>query len=202
MQTIALARATSGPITAVDVSLEYLDELEERSRAAHVTDRIRIVAADMNRLPFVPASFDAIWSEGAAYIMGLERALTAWKQFLRPSGFIAVTELVWLRADPPAEVAEFFSDAYPAMADVEQILRIVQRRGYDVLGHFTLPDRAWWTDYYAPLESKLPHLFRKYGGDEEALAIVEAARREIEVRRSYPQSYGYEFFVGRLAGTG
>jgi hypothetical protein len=156
----------------------------------------------MTRLPFVPASFDAIWSEGAAYIMGLERALTAWKEFLRPSGFIAVTELVWLQADPPAEAAEFFSEAYPAMADVEQILRIVQRCGFDVVGHFTLPDKAWWTDYYGPLESKLPYLFRKYGGDEEALAIVEAARREIEVRRLYPRSYGYEFFIGCLAGGG
>jgi hypothetical protein len=47
--------------------------------------------------------------------MGFKNALVDWKRFLKPGGCIAVTELVWLRPDPPTAVAEFFGKGYPAM---------------------------------------------------------------------------------------
>jgi len=197
MQTIALAKAMNAHITAVDMYREYLDELEEYAESASVSECIEILARDMNELPFEPESFDLIWSEGASYIMGFEKALDVWKRFLKPGGCIAVTELVWLKSDPPAEVAEFFGNEYPAMTDVETILIIIQRCGYELLGHFTLPDSAWWDYYYTPLEAKLPALNEKYSGDNEALSIITTARREIEIRRLFSNWYGYEFFIGR-----
>jgi ubiquinone/menaquinone biosynthesis C-methylase UbiE len=109
MQNVELAKAAGGRITAVDTSPEYLHELAERAKAAGVADRIDIVNGDMHDLPVAPASFDAIWSEGAAYIMGFRNALAAWWQFLKSDGVIAVTELVWLQPGPPAEAAAFFS---------------------------------------------------------------------------------------------
>ena len=63
-----------------------------------------------------------------------------------------------------------------------------------------LPDTAWWDDYYAPLADKLPMLRQKYRDDDEALGVVEMTQREIEMRRKFGDSYGYEFFVGRRGG--
>jgi len=37
----------------------------------------------MRHLAVAAAGFDLIWSEGAAYIMGFERALTDWRRFLK-----------------------------------------------------------------------------------------------------------------------
>lgn len=201
MQTVALAKAVDGSITAVDINPDYLAELSERAKAEGVAERIEILAMDMNHLTVAPASFDVIWSEGAAYIMGFESALAAWKRFLKPGGYIAVTELVWLRPDPPAKAAEFFGNEYPAMADVKTILATMRACLYEPIDHFTLPDRAWWEHYYAPLEVKLPALCGKYRGDEEALTVIKTAQREIEIRRLFPDSYGYEFFVGRTPTT-
>ena len=198
MQTVALAKALAdGHITAVDICQEYLDELKERAKAAKVAEHIEILAGDMNALPFPPQSFDLIWSEGAAYIMGFEKALVAWKRFLKSGGCIAVSELVWLRPDPPTEVAEFFGREYPAMTDVETLVVTIRASGYEPLGHFTLPDSAWWESYYTPLEAKLPSLYERYAGDEDALSIIKITRREIEMRRRFDNWYGYEFFVGR-----
>jgi ubiquinone/menaquinone biosynthesis C-methylase UbiE len=197
MQTVALAMATAGTVVATDISQEYLAELKQRTRAVGVERRVHLLAADMNALPLPPGNVDVIWSEGAAYIMGFDKAMTAWRQFLKPGGWIAATELVWLEVDPAPEVAKFFAEGYPAMAHVDAVVTTIEAAGYEMHGHFTLPERAWWDDYYAPLETKLPALIRKYEGDVEALAIVESARREIEVRRSYPEAYGYEFFVAR-----
>ena len=167
-------------------------------------DRIRqiceIVAGDMTALPYLPQSFDLIWSEGAAYVMGFAAAFNAWRALLKPAGCIAVSELVWLVPDPPSEAAAFFADEYPAMTDVETNLGAIRSCGYDVLGHFTLPDDAWWQNYYTPLEEKLPALIDRYAGDEEALAVIDMTRREIEMRRHFGQSYGYQFFVAEKAG--
>ena len=95
MQTVALAKALAdGHLMAVDIHQEYLDELKERAKAARVAERIDILAGDMHALPFPPQSFDLIWSEGAAYIMGFGKALVAGKRFLKTNGYIAVSELV------------------------------------------------------------------------------------------------------------
>ncbi len=198
MQTVALAQAlVDGHITAVDIHQEYLDELKERAKAAQVAAPIDILAGDMHALPFLPQRFDLIWSEGAAYIMGFAKALVAWKRFLRSGGCLAVSELVWLRPDPPPEVAAFFGREYPAMTDVETIVATIRASGYELLGHFTLPDSAWWESYYTPLEAKLPSLDELYAGDEEARSIIERTRCEIDMRRRFGSWYGYEFFVGR-----
>ena len=200
MQTLALASALDGRITAIDIHQEYLDDLKARAQAANLADRIELLQADMDDLVFPPASFDLIWSEGAAYIMGVANALAAWREFLKPGGFIVVSELVWLRHVPPAEAAAFFADEYPAMTDAEAVSTTVQANSYEPLGHFTLPDGDWWDHYYTPLEAKLPSLREKYAGDDEALSIIETTGREIEVRRRFGDWYGYEFFIGRKTG--
>jgi ubiquinone/menaquinone biosynthesis C-methylase UbiE len=198
MQTVALAKALAGShITAVDIHREYLDELKERAKAARVAECIHILAGDMQTLPFPPQHFDLIWAEGAAYIMGFEEALVAWKRFLKAEGYIAVSELVWLRSSPPTEVAEFFGREYPAMTDIETIMATIRTSGYEPRGHFTLPDAAWWESYYTPLEAKLPSLYNKYAADEKALSMIEIAKREIDLRRRFGSWYGYEFFVGQ-----
>ncbi|MAE62642.1 MAG: SAM-dependent methyltransferase [Phycisphaeraceae bacterium] len=197
MQTMVLARALGGHITAVDLHQEYLDQLAARVRTAGVADRIEIRNGDMHDLPFPPQAFDLVWSEGAAYIMGVREALAAWKPLLRAGGYIALTELVWLRDAPPRGVTEFFAEAYPAMTDVAGVLNAIRATGYETVGEFTLPDRDWWEHYYTPLEGKLPPLREKYAQDGPATDLVEATAREIETRRRFGTSYGYQFFVAR-----
>lgn len=185
MQTLVLAQELGGRITAVDLNQEYLDELNQRAGTMAAGGGIETLLWDMNELVFAEGMFDLIWSEGAAYIMGVENAAEAWKRFLKPGGYLALTELVWLEAQPPAEAAAFFGEEYPAMTDVKGVEGIFRRNGYDVIGHFTLPDAAWWENYYTPLASKLPVLYEKYRGDEVALSVVRLTEREIEIRRRF-----------------
>ncbi|MEO1092409.1 MAG: class I SAM-dependent methyltransferase [Pseudomonadota bacterium] len=199
MQTLVLAEALAGPITAVDLVDGFLDQLRARAAAAGVADRVTALEADMGALPFPPESFDLLWAEGSAYSIGIGHALRSWTPLLRPGGYLAVTELVWLIDEPPAEAASFFAAEYPAMADVPTLLALVEGAGLEPMGHFVLPDTAWWTDYYTPLEAKLPTLRARYAADPDALAVVENTAREIDVRRRYGDAYGYAFAVGRRA---
>lgn len=199
MQTVALAKAVDGEVAALDIHREYLKELKDRAEASEIASQIAILAGDMKASPFAPERFDLIWSEGAAYIMGFEKALIEWRRLLKPGGYIAVSELVWLQPDAPTELAEFFGGEYPAMTDAEANLKTIRACGYDSEGHFTLPDTAWWEHYYTPLKAKLPSLRERYARDGEALSIIDSTEHEIEMRRRFPNWYGYEFFVGRKA---
>ena len=200
VQTLALARATDGTVTAVDLFEQFLDELRERADAAGVRDRIQIMRADMTDLPFGKHSFDLIWCEGAAYIMGISEAFTAWQEFLRPQGYIAITEISWLvpEAEVPPRAFEFFHREYPAITDVPGNLARIEACGYDIVDHFTLPDESWWTPYYTPLGAKLDTLREKYRGDTTALSFLDNTADELRVRHEFGDSYGYEFIVARL----
>lgn len=197
LHSLILARDTGGHVTAVDLCRDYLDQLAARARAEGLADRIATLEADMAALPFQAARFDLIWAEASAYSMGVGAALKAWKPFLKPGGFLAFSDLCWVRADPSAEARAFFAAEYPDMRDVPATLALMRAAGLTPLGHFTLDEAAWWDDYYTPLEAKLPAMKAKYAGDEAALAVVAQSEAEIALRRDRPGDYGYEFFIGR-----
>lgn len=196
-QTIDLAELLpDARITALDGHPPFLAQLETRAREAGVLDRIEIVQGDMNRLPYPPRSFDLIWCEGAAYIVGFEAALAAWKPLLRPGGVLALTEPVWLTDDPPAPVVACWAE-YPAMEDVASARRRAIACGYGLLGDFVLSDAAWETQYYGPLETRLETTTARLAGDPVAEAVLAEIRAEIDVRRAWPDTYGYLFLVLR-----
>lgn len=196
-QTMALANVCDGTITAVDNCEEYLEELRRKSQASPLSSRIIVANEDMADMSFSDGQFDLVWSEGAAYIVGIQNALSTWRSLLRPRGYLAITELVWLTPDPPDEVARFFEQEYPAMDDIPGVRQVFSEKDYDLVDDFTLPDSAWWDDYYSPLEAKLPALQEKYAGDHQALEIVAMTEREIAMRRRFGETYGYQFFVAR-----
>jgi len=200
MQTLTLARETSGHITAIDRHLPFLDELNRRAARAGLSDRIRTVNASMNALDFPDATFDLVWSEGAIYIMGFSEGLRAWKRLLKRNGAIAVTEMSWLAPTIPDEAARFWSEGYPAMTDVDTNLGTLESAGYVPIAHFALPEADWWDNYYSPLERRLEALKNKYKDNHDAITFLEGERKEITVYRQYAQRYGYVFYIARNMG--
>jgi SAM-dependent methyltransferase len=197
-QTVALAQMSGGMITAVDNHQPFLDDLARRAAQAGVAGRIRLHNASMFDLDFAEP-FDLIWSEGAIYIIGFERGLRQWRSLLKPGGFVAVTELCWLKPDPPAAAAAFWQEGYPEMATIEQNLARLTAAGYRALGHFVLPESAWWDQYYHPMAARIATLREQYREDAEAQRLLDLEQAEIELYRHYSDWYGYVFYVGTPA---
>ena len=197
MQTLELARLAGGTVTGVDNHAPYLEELRRRADLAGLSGKIETVRADMTALPFPEESFDLVWSEGALYIMGFEKALSEMRRFLKPGGCLAASELVWLTASPSPGARDFIETEYPAARDIAANCALFEKAGYEILGRFTLPEEDWWTHYYDPVSVRLDRFEREHAGVEEAQALFAAVRREIAVFRSDPESYGYAFFVAR-----
>lgn len=194
-QTIDLAGLSDGIIYAVDIHDSMLNTLKARVIENNLLSRIRIFNMSMDALTFDKKSFDVIWGEGSIYNVGFENGLKAFKPYLKPQGYIAVTELSWLKPEPPAEIASFWSANYPAMNTVQKNIEIINRCGYTLVDNFTLPETAWLDNYYAPLIEKLPPLFNKYNDDKEALEVLTLELNEIELYKKYSAYYGYEFYI-------
>jgi cyclopropane fatty-acyl-phospholipid synthase-like methyltransferase len=194
-QTIQLAKQTDCTILAVDNHQPYLDELSRRAETAGVSEKIQINLGDMRNMNPETGSFDLIWSEGALYIMGFRNGLSACRSFLVPNGSVAVTELCWLKNDPPDECRRFFAEEYPAMTGIEAGLAVAEACKYEVLDCFVLPESAWWKQYYHPLEDRLKALREKYSVDQARIEVLESVQTEINIYRRYSDYYGYVFFL-------
>lgn len=194
--TRELAQLSKGTIIATDVYQPFLDGVTERAAAMGVADRVRAMKMDMGDLHFEPESFDLIWCEGAAYIMGVDTAFAYWKQFLKPGGCLVISDAVWLTDNAPDEVTAFWAEGYPAMRTAEENVRAAESFGYSSLGHFTI-DVSCWDAFYADVERRLDDIEATYGGDPDGRAIIDATRKEICLYREYPGMYGYEMHVFR-----
>ena len=194
-QTMDLAALTDGIIHAVDTHQPFLDHLQQKVIDQGQTRRIKVLNQSMKDLNFSPASFDLIWSEGAIYIMGFEAGLRAWKHLLKPNGYIAVTELSWLKPDAPQEIQAYWNKEYPAMKTLEENLNIIHDCGFYLIDYFVLPDTSWTEEYYQPMQKRVTILREQYQRDPEKLAQLDEALEEYELFKKYSVWYGYVFYI-------
>ncbi|MDF1614843.1 class I SAM-dependent methyltransferase [Desulfurivibrio sp. AMeS2] len=196
-QTLQLAELTTGSIMAIDSHAPSIERLKATLVVRDLSQRVQAQVGDMVHLELPPESFDLIWSEGALYNIGIGKALRICHGLLLPGGYLAFTDAVWRKENPPPEVKASFDLDYPAMATATDVVTAIQQGGLDFLGRFTLPDEAWWDDFYSPMEQRIKELRGKYDDDAEALAILDQIAREPEMHRRYSEYYAYEFFVAR-----
>ncbi len=194
-QTIELIKYFAGTVYAIDNNQPYLDVLSAEASRLGFEDNLVCLNADMLQPGFVTGKFDLIWAEGSIYIVGFEKGLDAFKILLKPKGYIAVTELSWIKSNPPEELSKFWEQEYPAINNIQSNLKIIESLGYKLIDHFILPDSAWMDDYYIPLEERLVFLREKYRMDEKAQEMFDYVQKEIDVFHKYSEYYGYVFYV-------
>ncbi|WP_448216020.1 class I SAM-dependent methyltransferase [Endozoicomonas sp. 2B-B] len=138
LSTSVLIDNTEANITAIDNEPSALARLKERFEKQDISGRLSSVCVSMTELPFESESFDLIWSEGSAYIMGVQKALTQWQSLLRPGGFLVVSDLVWLTDNPVREAMAYWQQDCPDMQTISNRLKQMDAVGYDLVDHFSL----------------------------------------------------------------
>lgn len=190
MATMTLADATVVRITATDTAEVALDKLRARIASGGFADRIKVQNVDMAALPTPDLPWDVIWSEGSAYILGVEKALADWRALIRPGGALVVSDMVWRTEEPDDDVRAFWATEYPAMATPATRIAQAKRAGYRVLGHFDIGPEGMET-YYHPLAARLDALEPRLAGTR----VRDDLRREIAVLEAGRGQFGYEMFV-------
>jgi len=185
-------------ITAIDNHGPFIDKLNHSAAAQRLSHRVKGQVADMFQMPFAPESFDLIWSEGAIYIIGFQRGLEEWEQFLKPGGALICSEAVWLNEMTSQEIFDFWNAEYPEIDTIEVKLQQVAEAGYTSLGYFIMPSRDWLT-YYEPLQKNLDQMNEKEGHLTTVQEVTQALQREIDLYHQYGHEYSYAFFVMKKA---
>jgi len=196
-QTMVLAGHAPGRITGIDLFTDFIDIFNAASRKLNLQDRVSGMVGSMDKLPFRDEELDLIWSEGAIYNIGFERGLNEWRRFLKKGGFIAVSEASWFTEERPAEIDEFWKDAYTEIDTISNKVGQMQKAGYIPVAAFILPESCWTENFYVPQVPLQQEFLRKHAGNKMAGDLVENQRHEAELYYKYKDFYGYAFYIGK-----
>jgi ubiquinone/menaquinone biosynthesis C-methylase UbiE len=197
-QTLTLASHLDGKISAVDLFPEFLEILSVRASEKGLNKRITPVEASMDKLPFGDNIFDLIWSEGAIYIMGFEKGIALWKRHLKTGGILALSDITWTTDTRPEELEQFWERECPEIDTVSAKLEILENQGFEIIGHFVLPEDCWIDHYYLPLQESYSSFLERQGQSKEAIELIANDRSEFEMYMKYKQYYSYDFYIARL----
>jgi len=196
-QTMVLAQHAPGNITGVDLFPTFIDVFNRNAEKLNLQQRVKGVISSMDNLPFNAEEFDLIWSEGAIYNIGFERGLNEWRKFLKPGGYIAVSEASWFTENRPDEIQKFWMEAYPEMDTIPNKTAQLQKAGFIPVATFILPENCWTDHFYAPQVEAQEAFLKKYAGNKTAEDLVDNQRQEADLYSRYKTFYGYVFYIGR-----
>ncbi len=194
---LTLAKHHDVRITAIDLFPEFIEKLKSRAQQIRVSEKIFPMTGDMASLAFEEESMDAVWSEGAIYNIGFKQGVKEWYRFIKPGGYMAVTEATWLTDNRPQEIEEFWLEAYPEIDTLPNKVKQMEEAGYKNITTFTLPEECWTKEFYLPQQKAQEMFLSKYPDNPTAHALIANQRREAELYAKYKDFYGYVFYIGQ-----
>ena len=196
-QTMVLAQHMPGHITGIDLFPAFIELFNSSAGKLNLQDRVKGIVGSMDNLPFQEEELDLIWSEGAIYNIGFERGLSEWRKFLKPVGYIAVSEVSWFTKERPLEIDEFWKDAYPEIDTIPNKMAQMQKAGYIPVATVILPENCWTEHFYVPQVAVQETFLKKYAGNKTAETFIASERHEAQLYYRYKEFYGYVFYIGR-----
>ncbi|WP_062175931.1 class I SAM-dependent methyltransferase [Dysgonomonas macrotermitis] len=196
-QTMVLAQQAPGQITGFDIFPSFIDRFNSNAKELNLQDRVKGIVRSMDDLPFQNEGLDLIWCEGAIYNIGFERGLNEWRKFLKPGGYIAVTESSWFTKKRPAEIEHYCMPHFPEMNTISNKIAQIEKAGYMPVATFILPETCWTDHYFTPMIKAQEMFLDKYAGNRMAEEFVELQRYDAEIYHKYKEFYGYVFYIAK-----
>jgi SAM-dependent methyltransferase len=196
-QTMVLAREVPGQITGLDLFPKFIDLFNRNAGRLGLQSRVKGIVGSMDDLPFKEEELDLIWSEGSIYNIGFEEGLRQWRKFLKTGGYVAISEATWFTEERPAEIEEFWQDAYPGIDTIPNKVAQMQAAGFMPVASFILPEICWTEHFYDPQVEAQEVFLKKHAGNQAAADFIENQRHETRLYYKYKEHYGYAFYIGK-----
>ena len=172
--TIELARLSNGEITGIDIDQSALDKFKREIEKEQLSTRVQAECCSIFEMDFPDESFDIIWSEGSIYAIGFEKGLREWKRFLKPDGYMVI---------------------HDEQGNIGKKLEQISSCGYELLDHFILSEKTWWTEYFAPLKKLIIESRKKHTDNPKILEELDQAQGELDMFKKYPERNSSVCFV-------
>ncbi len=196
-QTIVLAQHTTGKITGIDLFPTFIDIFNSNIEEHNLQNRMKGLIGSMDNLPFNHNELDLIWSEGAIYNIGFERGLNEWRKFIKPGGYVAVSEASWFTNERPDEINKFWMDAYPEIDTIPNKVDQLQKAGYIPIATFILPEICWTENFFNPQVSAQESFLKKHTDNKSVVDFISYLKYESQLYNKYKDYYGYVFYIGK-----
>jgi len=171
--TMELVRLSDGSVVGIDTDATALAELRRQLEADGMSHRVEAVTMSLFDVDFPDESFDVLWEEGVLHLLDRVRSLPVCHRLLKPGGFLVMHETV-----------AWFEEARDSLRTV----------GFRMFNQVLLPMRAWWTDYYEPLEARIRAL-REARGEGLEFKKLAQHEREIAMVKADPDRFDSGFFI-------
>ena len=171
--TLELAALSNGEIVGIDIDQFALNKLNSKIIKKTLSNRIKVYNRSIYDTKFPNERFDLLWEEGVIHILNIKKCLTECNRILKLNGYLVSFETIkW----------------------VENNIETFPKYGFKLLNKFLLPEEAWWTEYYSPLEKKIKQLRIKYNGAKE-LKELEGHEKDIAMLKKNPQEFDCGFYI-------
>ncbi|MCP8311297.1 MAG: class I SAM-dependent methyltransferase [Candidatus Methylarchaceae archaeon HK01M] len=172
--TIELAKLSNSEIIGIDINQTLLDKLNRKIEEEGFSRRVKTKRCSLFEIDFPNESFDVIWAEGSIWIIGFDKGLKEWRRLLKPNGFLVV---------------------HDEIKNISNKLNKISSCGYKVINHFSLPEDAWWTEYYKPLEIRIREIYMKCKNNSETFKILRKYQNEIDMVKRNPKEHCSAFYI-------
>lgn len=196
-QTLTLARNTSAKITAIDLIPEMIEPMNITIDELQLGNQISTIVGSMGDLSFSDEELDVIWAEGSIYNIGFEDGLNYFRRFLKPGGYVAVSEATWKTKERPTEIETFWDMEYPDIDMSSVKVRQMESTGYIPIAHFMLPHNCWIDNFYALMPNVIDEFLKRHNYSKVASEFIDMMRIEIDMYNRYKEYYGYAFYIGK-----
>jgi ubiquinone/menaquinone biosynthesis C-methylase UbiE len=172
--TLEIAKLSDGEVTGIDVDQSCLDELNRKINEEALSNRVKAINLSVFEMKFPDETFDVIWSEGVINTVGFERGLKEWRRLLKHNGYLVIHYQITRAADSISRLPQY---------------------GYSLADTVPLPEDAWWTEFYKPLEEKMSALLHKYRNSSDALKLLKQYKSEMNMVKKNPRNFRAAFYI-------
>ena len=172
-QTIEASKLIDGNIMGIDIDTSALKEFQLKIEKEGLSERIKLKEISLYNTGFPDETFDILLEEGVLHLLDVKKSYTECNRILKKDGYLVMFETIAYMTKKQKKIIKF---------------------GFELENHFLLPERAWWTDYYVPLEERIKKLKLKYK-DSKELEKLKPFEYEIEMVRPNPKEFDCGFYI-------
>ncbi len=176
LPTIEMAKLSNGEVTGIDIDQTCIVRFRKRIINDGLSGRVTAIEGTLDDVKFPNESFDVVWSEGVIGELTFKKELEDWRRLIKPDGFLVI---------------------HYQILEAQDTIAQLQNMGYVLTETVLVPEKAWWTEFYKPLEEKMGILLDKYKYNLEALKLLKTLQNEIEVVKKEPNRFNTAFYIMR-----
>jgi ubiquinone/menaquinone biosynthesis C-methylase UbiE len=113
-----LAEIHHTTVTALDINPKMIQWTKGKARKEHIADKVHLIVADAQTLPFKDNLFDAVICESVTvFLHDKQHGLNEYVRVTKPRGYVGLNEGTWRKTPPPTKLIQYMAGIFGPEAE-------------------------------------------------------------------------------------